>query len=120
MNLGAGAARFPLAIIFKRDRERYLHALDQADKGHPGRLAVMLARSVIDNLHRFVAPNIAGPARLVPLRSLEDDELTIEALRQAARRGRLEARQGSDGVWRASRHAVNKYKKARYQPSSAS
>lgn len=109
---------FPPAIIFKRDRDRYLHALDQADKGDPGSLAELLARSVIDNLHRFVVPNIAGPARLVPLRSLEDEELSFEALRQAARRGRLEAHQGSDGVWRASRHAVNKYKKARYQRST--
>lgn len=109
---------FPPAIIFKRDRDRYLQALDQADKGDPGRLAELVARSVIDNLHRFVVPNIAGPARHVPLRSLEDDELSFEALRQAARRGRLEAHQGSDGVWRASRHAVNKYKKARYQRSS--
>jgi Fic family protein len=108
---------FPPAIIFKRDRDRYLQALDQADKADPGRLAELLARSVIDNLHRFVVPNIAGPARLVPLRSLEDDELSFEALRQAARRGRLEAHQGSDGVWRASRHAVDKYKKARYQRS---
>jgi Fic family protein len=109
---------FPPAIIFKRDRDRYLQALDQADKGDPGRLAELVARSVIDNLHRFVVPNIAGPARLVPLRSLEDDELSFEALRQAARRGRLEAHQGSDGVWRASRHAVDKYKKVRYQRSS--
>lgn len=104
---------FPPAIIFKRDRERYLQALDQADKGDPGRLAEQLARSVIDNLHRFVVPNIAGPARLVPLRSLEDSELSYEALRQAARRGRLTAHQGSDGIWRASRHAVQQYKKTR-------
>jgi Fic family protein len=109
---------FPPAIIFKRNRERYLGALDRADKGDPGRLAELLARSVIDNLHRFVVPNIAGPARLVPLRSLEDNELTFEALRQAARRGRLQAHQGSDGVWRSTRHAVNKYKTARYQRSN--
>lgn len=109
---------FPPAIIFKRDRERYLQALDQADKGDAGRLAELLARSVIDNLHRFVVPNIAGPAILVPLRSLEDDDMTFEALRQAARRGRLEAHQGSDGVWRSSRNAVTKYKRARYQRSS--
>lgn len=108
---------FPPAIIFKRDRDRYLQALDQADRGDAGRLAELVARSVIDNLHRFVVPSIAGPARLVPLRSLEDEELSFEALRQAARRGRLEAHQGSDGVWRASRHAVDKYKKERYQRS---
>lgn len=104
---------FPPAIIFKRDRARYLAALDQADNGDPGRLAEQLARSVIDNLHRFVVPNIAGPARLVPLSSLEDREVSLEALRQAARRGRLTAHQGSDGVWRASRHAVDQYKRSR-------
>lgn len=106
---------FPPAIIFKRDRDRYLLALDQADKGDPGRLAEQLARSVIDNLHRFVVPNIAGPARLVPLRSLEDWDLSYEALRQAASRGRLQAHQGSDGVWRSSRHFVEKYKSERHQ-----
>lgn len=108
---------FPPAIIFKRDRDKYLLALDQADKGDPGRLAEQLARSVIDNLHRFVVPNIAGPARVVPLRSLEDWEISYEALRQAARRGRLEAHQGSDGIWRASRHSVETYKKTRHQRS---
>ena len=106
---------FPPAIILKRDRDNYLLALEQADKGEPGRLAEQLARSVIDNLHRFIVPNIAGPARIVPLRSLEDRELSYEALRQAARRGRLSAHQGSDGVWRASRHAVTQYKADRHR-----
>jgi hypothetical protein len=58
---------FPPAIIYKRQRDAYLDALDRADKGDPGLLAELIARSVIDNLHRFVVPNIAGPARLVPL-----------------------------------------------------
>ena len=81
---------FPPAIVFKRQRAACLRALDQCDKGDPAPLAEQLARSVIDNLHRFVVP-IAGPARLVPLRSLVDGELSYEALRQAARRGRLVA-----------------------------
>ncbi len=106
---------FPPAIIFKRNRDAYLIGLGQADRGDPGRLAEQIARSVIDNLHRFVVPNIAGPARVVPLRSLEDWELSYEALRQAARRGRLEAHQGSDGIWRSSRHAVETYKSERHQ-----
>lgn len=105
----------PPAIIFKRDRTKYLDALDQADRGDAGRLAEQIARSVIDNLHRFVVPNIAGPARMVPLRALESRELSYEALRQAARRGRLEAHQASDGVWRSSRHAVEEYKRTRHQ-----
>lgn len=36
----------PPTIIFKRDRERYLESLDQADRGEPGRLAELLARSL--------------------------------------------------------------------------
>jgi Fic family protein len=115
LNLALVRLGFPPAIVFKRERNRYLQALDQADRGDPGALGEQLARSVIDNLHRFVVPNIAGPARIVPLRSLADDELSYEALRQAARRGKLEAHQGSDGIWRASRHAVTRYKASRYR-----
>ncbi len=116
LNLVLVRLGYPPAIIFKQERANYLDALDQADKGEPGRLAEQIARLVIDNLHRFVVPNIAGPARIVPLRALEDRELSYEALRQAARRGRLEAHQGSDGVWRSSRHAVQQYKRTRHQP----
>jgi Fic family protein len=57
---------YPPAIVFKR--------VDREDNGDLGALAELIARSVIDNLHRFVVPNIAGPARLVPLRSLAGKE----------------------------------------------
>lgn len=117
LNLVLVRLGFPPAIIFKREREKYLQGLDQADHGDPGRLAEQIARSVIDNLHRLVVPNIAGPARIVPLRSLVSDELSYEALRQAARRGALEAEQGSDGIWRSSGHAVEAYLKNRYRRS---
>ena len=113
LNLVLVRLGFPPAIIMKKDRARYLQALDQCDNGDPGPLAEQLARSVIDNLHRLVVPNIAGPARLVPLRSLEDADLSYEALRQAARRGRVVAHRGSDGVWRSTRRAVEEYKKTR-------
>lgn len=56
-------------IIDKRQRDTYLDALDRADNGDPGLLAELIAGSVIDNLQRFVVPNIVGPARLVPLAS---------------------------------------------------
>jgi hypothetical protein len=113
LNLVLVRLGFPPAIILKRDRTKYLQVLDQCDRGDPGGLAELIARSVIDNLHRFVVPNIAGPARLVPISSLVDMGLSYEALRQAARRGRLEAHQGSDGIWRSSRHAVRRYLKTR-------
>jgi Fic family protein len=106
---------YPPAIIFKRQRERYLGGLHRADKGDHDPLAELIARSVIDNLHRFVVPNIAGPARLVPLASLANREISYEALRQAARRGRLEAEIGSDGIWRSTRKAVGAYRRRRYR-----
>ncbi len=106
---------FPPAIIFKANRNRYLTALDKADKGDAGPLAELLARSVIDNLNRLIVPNIAGPAKLVPLKSLASAELTYEALRQAAARGRLSATYGADGAWRSSKHAVDEYLASKYR-----
>lgn len=108
---------YPPAIVFKRNRSHYLAALDRGDNGEPGMLAELIARSVIDNLHRFVVPNIAGPARLVPLRSLAGGDASYDALRQAARRGRLDAELSSDGTWRSSKHAVRAYLKSRHQRS---
>lgn len=120
LNLVLVRLGYPPAIIFKRDRNRYLDALDRADNGDPGALAELIARSVIDNLHRFVVPNIAGPARLVPLRSLATKDLSYEALRQAARRGKLDAEVASDGTWRSSRRAVEAYKENRFKRSARS
>ena len=70
---------------------------------------------MLDNLNRFIVPNLAGPARLVPLAALVDDDLTVHALRQAAQRGRLDALQGSDGIWRSSRTAVESYKNHKHK-----
>jgi hypothetical protein len=70
---------------------------------------------MIDNLNRFVVPNVAGPARLVPLAALADDTFSVHALRQAAQRGRLDATQGSDDIWRSSRNAVDRYAARRHQ-----
>lgn len=74
-------------------------------------MAELIARSVIDNLRRFVVANIAAPARLVPLHSLETKDRSYEALRQAAGRCRLDAHQASDGIWRSTRRAVDDYRK---------
>jgi hypothetical protein len=40
-----------------------------------------------DYLNRFIVPNVAGPARLVPLAALVNENFTLAALRQAAQRG---------------------------------
>jgi hypothetical protein len=69
-----------------------------------------------DNLNRFIVPNVAGPARLVPLQALASDDLSIAALRQAAQRGRLKAVQGPDGLWRSSQRFVEAYKRSKHRP----
>ena len=68
-----------------------------------------------DNLNRLIVPNIADPARMVPLARLADKEFTLIALCRAAQRGRLDAVQGPDGIWRSSRKAVDAYRVARHQ-----
>ncbi|TXQ08162.1 Fic family protein, partial [Escherichia coli] len=71
---------WPPAIILKEQRRKYLKALDSADHGDPGPLAELISRSVVDNLHRLI-PNIAGPAKYVPLEALADDEFSLAALK---------------------------------------
>lgn len=102
-------------IIFKKQRDAYLMAMQRADAGDPGSLGELIARAMHDNLNRFIVPNVAGPARMVPLAALVDQEFSLPALRQAAQRGRLEAFQGSDGTWRSSRKAVETYRNSRHQ-----
>ncbi len=105
---------YPPVIIFKRQRDDYLRAMRRADAGDYGPLGEVIARAMFDNLNRFIVPNIAGPARLVPLTALAGKQHTVAALRQAAQRGRLDAVQGTDGIWRSSRHAVDAYDKLKY------
>lgn len=105
---------WPPAIILKEQRRKYLRALDRADNGDLGPLAEIICRSVIDNLHRLI-PNIAGPAKFVPLEALADEEISLVALKQAAVRGRLHAIIGSDGRYRSSRAALDEYKASRYK-----
>jgi Fic family protein len=105
---------WPPIVIFKEQRGRYLRALGRADNGDCGPLAELIVRSVVDNLHRLI-PNIAGPAKYVPLEALTDEEFSLAALKQAAGRGRLEAIIGNDGRYRSSRAALEVYKASRYK-----
>lgn len=111
---------YPPVIVYKAQRRRYLRALRRADQGEPGALAELLARSMLDNLHRFVVPAVAGPARLVPLAALETEEITVNALRTAANRGRIRATKGSDGQWRSTRRWRDDYLKTRYRRAASS
>lgn len=106
---------YPPAIIYKGDRSRYLNALRRADQGDPGPLGEFLARAILDNLYKFVVPAIAGPARLVPLPALATGELSSNALRVAAVRGRLKAAKAADGTWRSSTAWVEEYVASRYK-----
>jgi Fic family protein len=107
---------YPPAIIHKAQRSKYLKALGRADQGDRGPLGELLARAVLDNLHKFVLPAIAGPARLVPLGALAaTPELSASALRVAAIRGRLLATKAADGQWRSSGNWVRDYVDSRYR-----
>jgi fido (protein-threonine AMPylation protein) len=115
LNLVLVRLGYPPAIIYKGDRSRYLAALRRADQGDPGPLGEFLARAILDNLYKFIVPAIAGPARLVPLPALASREISANALRVAAIRGRLEAAKAADGTWRSSQAWVQEYAAARYK-----
>ncbi len=109
---------YPPVIVLKRQREAYLSALERADGGDYGPLGEIIARAMYDNLNRFIVPALAGPGRLVPLTALVDEEFSLTALRQAAQRGRLDAIQDPDGVWRSTKEAVEQYRRTKRRPRS--
>jgi hypothetical protein len=111
---------YPPIIVLKQQRPAYLAAMQKADGCDYGPLGEILARAMYDNLNRFIVPSLAGrPARLVPLATLVDREFSLAALRQAAQRGRLDAMQGPDGIWRSSRKAVEQYRRTKRRRRTA-
>lgn len=106
---------YPPVVVLKRQRPAYLAALARADAQDDGPLGEIIARAITDNLNRFIIPSVAGPARMVPLAALVSAEFSLEALRQAAQRGRLEAHQDADGTWRSSRRAVERYRETKFR-----
>jgi hypothetical protein len=112
LNLMLVRLAYPPAIIYKRDRARYLRWLARADKGDPGPLAELVARAVTHGIDRFLLPALAGPHRLIPLSALSDDDLSAIALRRAAERGRLRALRRTD-QWYSTRKWVDEYKSSR-------
>ena len=115
LNLTLVRFGYPPAVIYTRDRNRYLKALRRADNGDPGPLGELIARAVTDNLYSFVLPAVAGPHRLVPLASLASKGRGVAALRWAAESGRLKAQKGPDGQWRSSRIWLDEYIANRYK-----
>jgi Fic family protein len=110
---------YPPAVIYKRDRTRYLNALRRADRRDPGPLAEIFARAVTDAIYRFLLPGLAGPHRLVPLRSLADSAVSGNALAVAAKRSRLRAVRRTD-QWYSTRQWVQQYKESRYKRPAGS
>ncbi|MGH2879924.1 MAG: Fic family protein [Solirubrobacteraceae bacterium] len=106
---------YPPAIVFKGQRRRYLAALGSADQSDCGPLGELLARAILDNLHKFVVPAVAGPSRLVALPALASQRISANALRVAATRGRLKASKGPEGAWRSTRAWVDEYLVGRYE-----
>lgn len=117
LNLMLCRIGYPPAIIYKRDRDKYLQAMRRAGNDEFGPLGELIARSVTTNLYRFVMPAVAGPVKLVPLPALATRDVTENALRVAAARGRLRAVKGDDGMWRSSKKWVSDYLKSRHRRS---
>jgi len=116
-NLMLVRAGLPPAVIFTRDRERYLTALRRADAGDVGALAELFARAVTASVYEFVLPAKAEPDQLLPLAALARKGLEVPALRAAIDRGRLQAVQEANGGWRSSVNWVEDYVKSRYARS---
>lgn len=100
---------YPPAVVLNTRRQQYLQALATADTGNPGPLTEVVARAVSGALSRFLIPNLAGEAKLVPLNALAaQSNYSPDYLRQLAQRGRLRAvREGR--LWLSSRAWLNEY-----------
>jgi Fic family protein len=106
---------FPPAIILKARREQYLKALNQADHGNYLPLATIITKGVLDNVHRFIVPSFAKNSDWVRLDSLVTKKISYQALRQAAYRGKLETKVGSNGFLYSTKQAVVIYLNSKYK-----
>ena len=102
---------------FRYGRDPVVRRTPPRRHGDHGPLGEFVARAVLDNLYKFVVPAVAGPARLVPLPALATEQLSANALRVAAIRGRLKAAKAADGTWRSSKAWVDEYRATRYKRS---
>jgi Na+/pantothenate symporter len=102
-------AGYPPAVILASQRSRYLRALKIADEGNPNPLAEVIARAVSGALSRFLIPNLAGEAKLVPLAALAaHGPYSAAYLRQLVLADRLRAiRDGN--LWLSSRAWLRDY-----------
>lgn len=106
-------AGYPPMVIRRQQRDRYLRALERADRDDEIGLVELFARAVSESINRFILPRLAGDARLVPLRVLAGrSPYSAAYLRQLAISGRLRAvRLGS--LWLSSLAALEEYRASR-------
>lgn len=100
---------YPPAVILAEKRRQYLRALKAADGGNARPLTEVIARAVSGALNRFLIPNLAGDAKLVPLSSLAaSGPYSAPYLRQLVNKGRLKGvRDGR--LWLSSRAWLQEY-----------
>jgi Fic family protein len=100
---------YPPAVILKGQRPRYLKALELADENNPSLLAEVIARSVSGTLTRFLIPNLAGAAKLVPLSALAaQGPYPVEYLRLLVFESKLRAVRNGH-LWLSSRKWLDDY-----------
>lgn len=88
VNLLLARFGYPPATISHGLLEAYRQALTAADAGDRTKLADVLERAVRANLERLAAAIVEGGA-LRPIAAFANRELSLDALRKAAHRGRL-------------------------------
>lgn len=113
LNLQLMRSGYPPAFIHGRARHAYLRGLREADSGDHARLAGVIARSVLDNLTRFVPREVATTRELLPLSELTTESVDIKVLQRAIRSGKLKAARGSGRGYLSSRAWVAEYLRIR-------
>ncbi len=82
----------------------------------PAQPGGLIARASVASLHRLL-PRLSETTDLVPLRTLADDRISLDALRRAVARRRLDATMDAHGTWRSTRRAVDQYLTSRHRRS---
>lgn len=111
MNLLLLRSGYPPAIILKNDRKKYYEALNQANKGHYAKLALLMVQALERSLNIYLAamPGAGNDYELI--QTIAEEEAMPygqEYLSLLARRGKIDAyKEGRN--WLTTRKAVRDY-----------
>lgn len=114
-NLMLMANGYPPAIILKQDRLKYYEALNQANGGKFGMLALMMAQACERSLDIYLSNLEGTAAAYIPLNQLAlEDEVSYgeEYLGLLARRGKIDAYKVGKN-WYSTREAISAYRQQR-------